>query len=136
MNTQKAALLQRNAELEKELTAKNRDLAVEAALERLRARTMAMHQSSELAEVASVMFEQLSLLGVSLWICGFTICKKDNEIVEAWMSPPDGKMMDDAMFIPFTIDQFSTAAYEAWKNQEQIYTDIMEGDELQQSHEE
>ncbi len=136
MNTQHTdLLLERNAELEKELEIKNRELEIEAALERLRARTMAMHQSPELAEAASVMFEQLSLLGISLWICGFTICKKDNEIVETWMSPPDGKVMD-AIFIPFTIDQFSTAAYEAWKNQEQIYTDIMEGVELQQSHEE
>src|SRR6187397_82604 len=67
--------------------AQAREAQIQLALERLRARTMAMHQSSELADAASVMFEQLSLLGVSLWICGFNICKKDSEIVECWVSP-------------------------------------------------
>ena len=54
------------------------ELEIEAALERVRARTMSMHQSSELAETATVLFEQLSSLGAKLWICGFAICKKDN----------------------------------------------------------
>jgi hypothetical protein len=73
--------------------AQAREAQIQLALERLRARTMAMHQSAELAEVASVMFEQLSLLGASLWICGFNICKVDSEIMEGWVCPPDGKMM-------------------------------------------
>jgi signal transduction histidine kinase len=115
--------------------AQAKEAQIQLALERLRARTMAMHQSSELAGTASVMFEQLSNLGASLWICGFNICKKDSEIVEVWVSPPDGKIMEP-MYTPYTIDHFSTAAYEIWKNQEGIYTDIVEGLELQQSHEE
>jgi signal transduction histidine kinase len=115
--------------------AQAREAQIQLGLERLRARTMAMHQSSELAESASVMFEQLSLLGASLWICGFNICQKDSEIVEGWISPIDGRLMQP-MYVPYTVDQFSTSAYQAWRNKGEIYSDIMEGIELKKSTEE
>ena len=41
-----------------ELEHKNRDLEIEAALERVRARTMAMQQPSELADTAAVLFSR------------------------------------------------------------------------------
>ena len=61
------AVKTRNAELEKMLAEKAehlqrsiRYLEVEAALERVRRRTMAMHHSDELAETAAVLFQQLT----------------------------------------------------------------------------
>jgi hypothetical protein len=56
-------ILKRNAELEKELAVKDRELEIETALERIRARALSMHSSDELMEVAKVLREQLSLLG-------------------------------------------------------------------------
>jgi hypothetical protein len=95
---------------------------------------MAMHHSSELAETAMLLFEQLTQLGASLWICGFCICKKDSQRVEKWVSPPDGKMMDP-VYVPYTIDEFEQCAYETWISGREIYSDIMEGIKLQESHE-
>ena len=53
------------AELEKQLAKSNRELEIEAALERVRARAMGMHSSHELSDVLSVLFEQYDILGVS-----------------------------------------------------------------------
>ena len=53
------------AELEKQLAQSNRELEIEAALERVRARAMGMHNSNELSVVLSVLFEQYDILGIS-----------------------------------------------------------------------
>ncbi|HZW66159.1 MAG TPA: hypothetical protein VFF23_10750, partial [Hanamia sp.] len=112
-----------------------REAQIQLALERVRARTMAMHNSAELSEAATVLFEQLSHLGAMLWICGFCICNKDSEIVEKWVSPPDAKPMDP-VYIPYTIEPFEKHAYETWKNGGEIYSDHEEGIALQKGHEE
>ncbi|MEP7144240.1 MAG: ATP-binding protein [Ferruginibacter sp.] len=62
---QEKLLIERNAELEKELAVKNRELEIEAALEKVRSRTLAMHKSDEHKEIAMVVFEKLQELGVA-----------------------------------------------------------------------
>ena len=52
-------------ELEKKLAKTKRELEIEAALERVRARAMGMHNSNELSDVLSVLFEQYDILGIS-----------------------------------------------------------------------
>ena len=64
MIEQKNNLQLRIAELEKELGEKERELEIEAALERVRARAMNMHHSFELSDVLSVLFEQYDILGI------------------------------------------------------------------------
>ncbi|HVG41657.1 MAG TPA: cell division protein ZapB, partial [Chitinophagaceae bacterium] len=54
-----------NAELQKKVAAYKRQLEIEAALERVRARGLGMHYSYELSDVLSVLFEQYDLLGIS-----------------------------------------------------------------------
>ena len=51
-------------ELKKQLAQSNRELEIEAALERVRARAMGM-QTHELSDVLSVLFEQYDILGIS-----------------------------------------------------------------------
>ncbi|HVG17308.1 MAG TPA: hypothetical protein VM935_20210, partial [Chitinophagaceae bacterium] len=51
-------------ELQKLVAAKDRELEIEAALERVRSRTVAMDNSSELDEVLAVLWEQFDLLGI------------------------------------------------------------------------
>ncbi|MGC4036999.1 MAG: ATP-binding protein [Chitinophagaceae bacterium] len=119
----------------KKAEAQAREGQIQLALERVRARTMAMHSSIELSEAAVLLFEQLSQLGANLWICGFCICDSNSEVVEKWMSPPDGKIMEPA-YVPYTLDLFEQHAYETWKNGGKIYHDHQEGSELQKSHQE
>ena len=58
--------------------AQAREAQIEAALERVRSRTLAMQKSDELAETSAVLFQQLILLGIEpnrLYIC---IVKNEN----------------------------------------------------------
>ena len=54
------AIKRRTAELE----IKNRELEIEAALERVRARSMSMQSSDELHDVLCVLFQQFDVLGI------------------------------------------------------------------------
>ena len=51
------------AEITKELTRKNRDLEIEASLERVRAVAMGMSQSDDLLSICETMFHELKKLG-------------------------------------------------------------------------
>ncbi len=73
-----------------ELVHKNRDLEIEAALERVRSRTMAMQKSDELAETSFLLDSQVRALGIKTRGCGFNIYG-GNESTE-WFSSELGTM--------------------------------------------
>jgi signal transduction histidine kinase len=50
-----------------------REAQIQLALERVRARTMAMHQSDELADLSLELVKQVQALGVPTWFCAFNI---------------------------------------------------------------
>ena len=107
-----------------------REAQVELALERVRARTMAMQKSTELGDVATVLFNELrSLGGVRLWTTGIGLCKKDEPIDEFWMCTEAG--IQPPFYIPHTEDPTHENMFEAWKNGEAYYTEQKEGAELQ-----
>ena len=66
------------AELEKQLAQSDRELEIEAALERVRARAMGMHNSNELSDVLSVLFEQYDILGISPVFSNLTLFDLEN----------------------------------------------------------
>jgi hypothetical protein len=64
MNRQKEQLLiKRNTKLEKELAAKNRELEIEAALEKVRAVAMSMMKPDDLSRICKILYKQLLSLG-------------------------------------------------------------------------
>ncbi|MCS5491319.1 ATP-binding protein [Algoriphagus limi] len=107
-----------------------RESQIEAALERVRARTMAMHKSKELSEVAAVLFEQLKILGANLWTAGFAICRKDEKLVEKWMGSPISGQFFEQLFIPYDADHGEQSMYDTWLNQVELYSYVQEGKEL------
>src|ERR1700753_3269827 len=60
---QEELLKDKYARLEKELAEKNRDLQIEAALERMRTVAMRMNKPDDLLNIARSMFDELLLLG-------------------------------------------------------------------------
>ena len=58
----------------------------QGALERVRARTMAMQQSTALPEAANLLFLQLQALGMPAWSAGYCIWEDDKKAVTLWMS--------------------------------------------------
>ncbi len=92
----------------------HREAQIELALERVRARTMAMQSSDEFADVAAVLFDQVRTLGGDLWGTGFGLCEEDAENEEFWFANENGVF--PAVSIPNTEDPAHKQMYEGWKS--------------------
>ncbi len=108
--------------------AQTRESQIQLALERVRARTMAMHHSAELADTASVLFEQIKELGFETWSCGFCIWKK-NDLSEVWMAADSGGLLPP-MLIPYKEEPTHRDIYIASLRGKAHHEKIWEGDEL------
>jgi hypothetical protein len=76
----------------KKAEAQAREAQIEAALERVRSRTMAMFRSDELAETSSLLFKQLTGLGIEPSRLFIGIIKNDQGDIDAWATMEDGKL--------------------------------------------
>ncbi|EMS35284.1 hypothetical protein C943_00057 [Mariniradius saccharolyticus AK6] len=120
------------AERTGELLVKNRELEVEAALERVRARTMAMEKSEELGEVATVLFSELNSLVDDLWTCGFVFCEENRQEDEWWLSLANGLIQP--FFLPNVGDFTHEALYRGWENGEVYRTVTLENEMLKEHY--
>ncbi|GAB5520362.1 MAG: hypothetical protein RhofKO_26130 [Rhodothermales bacterium] len=102
--------------------AQAREAQIEAALERVRARAMAMRSSDELAETASVLFQQLEVLEAHPVNSRSYIVLTDieKELAEVWMTQPDGKVRPGSHLIPTTGHPSVNYAYQAFLRQDPI----------------
>ncbi|OSZ73598.1 hypothetical protein CAP36_16415 [Chitinophagaceae bacterium IBVUCB2] len=82
--------------------AQAREAQIEAALERVRSRTMAMQRSDELLDVASILFQQVKALGVPQWNCGFNIWNTGDREFIYYPGSPDGVISPSPCKIPLT----------------------------------
>ncbi len=112
--------------------AQARESEIQLALERVRARTMAMHSSSELGEVAAVLFAQMNQLVTNLWTCGFVLCEKDRHEDEWWLSMDTG--FTRGFFLPNVGDHAHATLYEGWVDGEAFRTVQLEGEALQEHY--
>jgi hypothetical protein len=70
----------------------HREAQIELALERVRARTMAMQHSDELADASRVLDEQVRALGIETWGCAFHIYADNAEGDYEWFSSANGNL--------------------------------------------
>ncbi|MBL7874703.1 MAG: hypothetical protein JNL53_03515, partial [Cyclobacteriaceae bacterium] len=68
--------------------AQAREAQIEAALERVRSRSMAMHKSEELRDVIQLVFEQLVLLDFDIDSAQFDLNYKENDDLNVWTAIP------------------------------------------------
>jgi signal transduction histidine kinase len=66
--------------------AQTREGQIQLAMERVRARTMAMQRSDELPDAATILFQQIQALGMPAWSAGYCIWNDDKSAVTLWMS--------------------------------------------------
>jgi hypothetical protein len=64
---------------------------------------MAMQRSAELAEVATVLFQQVKALGVPQWTCGFNIWEIGDTDFTFYPGSPDGDILPPSK-VPLTED--------------------------------
>jgi signal transduction histidine kinase/ketosteroid isomerase-like protein len=112
--------------------AQAREAQIEAALERVRSRTMAMQKSSELGDVAAELFAQMNLLVNNLWTCGFVLCEKGRDEDEWWLSM-DGDFTR-GFFLPNVNDYAHSSLYEGWVKGEDFRAVQLDGESLQQHY--
>jgi signal transduction histidine kinase len=110
--------------------AQAREAKIEAALERVRARTMAMQRSDELAETAAIMFRQLIGLGIAPNRLYIIIVKDDNGDIEAWVTDEDGTRVSTQFTGNVYRNESFKKMYDGWKEQKKSITIVMQGEEL------
>jgi signal transduction histidine kinase len=115
----------------KQAEAQTREAQVELALERVRARTMAMHRSEELAETAVVMFKQLIGLGIEPNRLYIAIINDKSGNLEFWITDEDGDKMSSRYMVNINRNISIRKMYEGWVEKKQVLTIDMQGDELE-----
>jgi len=88
--------------------AQAREAKIETALEKARSRTMGMHSSDELPEVANVLFLEVQALGIPAWSCGYNILAEDKKSAKSWMSS------EGTLQTPFKLRLFGEASFAEW----------------------
>ncbi len=108
--------------------AQAREAEIELALERVRARTMAMQRSADLTDAANLLFQQVQVLGVPSWSCGFNIWEEKEKCFTAWMSSEG--ILQPPFKIPFSKVPTFNRFYESRQKGEVYYIEEMDGDAL------
>ena len=103
------------AALEKQLAQSHRELEIEAALERVRARAMGMHNSHELSDVLSVLFEQYDNLGISPVFSHLTLFDLEKNEFSYWTTGRKGKRVQAEQKIDMDAVDAWKESVENWK---------------------
>jgi|GEM_PF-754237 len=110
-----------------------REARIELALERVRARTMAMQKSGELTEVAELLFRQVRDLGIKAWTTGFNIWSEDNNSYVDYVTDANGGFME-----PYTVHTEKAEAFmemrDARKSGEEFYVQHLDGERLEKAY--
>jgi len=100
----------------KEAEAQARESQIEAALERVRSKAMAMQKSEDLADAVAIVFEELDKLNMGTLRCGISIINKENRTTNIWSTTKTEKGTavqvsgDESM----DIHPLLQGAYSAW----------------------
>ncbi len=116
-----------------ELEQKNRDLEIETALERVRAKTMAMHNSHDVGDTVVTLFDEVLKLGLDKSIrCGIGILDKATDHMETWSatSYPDGNVNLKMGMLNMTIHPMLIGLKKAWDSDKKGYSYDYIGDDV------
>src|SRR4030095_919904 len=111
-NLQLRDALKRQAD---EIKRMSRELEIEAALEEVRSRSLAMHKSDELKDVVNVVFKELRDLNIVMDSACILTFNQSTRGCTAWAANPD-LFSSTAADIPFFEDAISKVIYEARDN--------------------
>jgi signal transduction histidine kinase len=112
--------------------AQAKDAQIEAALERVRAQTMAMHSSEDVGKCIIKMFSELTALGVDENTrFGIGILNHENENNELWTARKDGEEVKMHIGnLDMTLHPLLISARKAWKEQLSLHRYVLVGQDL------
>jgi signal transduction histidine kinase/DNA-directed RNA polymerase subunit N (RpoN/RPB10) len=111
-----------------------RESQIQLALERVRARTMAMQKSNELAEAAHVLYEEFKTLNINTFTCGYLFIKEEQHKQTAWVTTPDGILLPDFIDFPLTGDHVLDKRYKDWKQKKPLHIFEIQGEANKEHH--
>ncbi|HOY17056.1 MAG TPA: ATP-binding protein [Haliscomenobacter sp.] len=129
LTDQNETLERQVAERTAELSQKNRELEIEAALERIRTRAMAMQHSDELSEAANLLSKEVRRLGIPIWSCGYNIMEKDGKSCVGWMSTEGA--LQPSFRIPLKVSPTFIKFCESRQNGEELFEEQIGGADLE-----
>ena len=119
----------------KQAEAQTREAQIEAALERVRTRAMAMRRSDELAEAAELLYKELKTLGIIPLSCGYVFLDEETEQGSVWMTTWEGSLFMGKWFLlPSTEDPVLRDRYASWKRKEPLHRVELEGGANREHH--
>jgi len=115
----------------KKAEAQAREAQIEASLERVRSKTMAMHNSQDVGDTVDTMFDELVKLGIKTNRCGILIFG-NTMFAEVWTakSNPEGKATLIIGQLDLSVHPLLTGIHQSWKEKDEVFTYPMLGDDL------
>ncbi|MCK0180099.1 ATP-binding protein [Flavobacteriaceae bacterium S0862] len=111
----------------KRAEAQARKAQIEAALEKIRSRTMAMQGSDELEEVVVLLYKELIKLNVTNFVsCGYVEVNEETERQLTWVTNPGGDSMA-LFYLPLKGDATFDKRYNAWKAKQTVFHQTVAG---------
>jgi signal transduction histidine kinase len=128
-NQQKQLLSEKNAELEKKLAAKTRELEIQTSLEKVRETTMAMQRSEDLKNANLVVLQQMQDRGITSPACFIVIMNEANASLEFTVA--NSKTQTISLFKGKINDNsVNQKMYDNWKSKSKSFVIDMQGKEL------
>ncbi len=112
--------------------AQAREAQIEAALERVRSQTMAMHNSEDVGKCIVKMFSELTSLGVDQGTrFGIGILNHHNENIQLWTARKDGEEVNMHIgSLDMNWHPLLKSARKAWKEQVALHEYVLEAEDL------
>jgi signal transduction histidine kinase len=104
-----------------------RELKIEAALERVRARAMAMQNSNELSALVDTVFKELTKLDFALNWCMINIIDESSLSNMVWAANPDTEKVPESYHMKFEDYPFHHAMMKTYKERKSKYVYVIEG---------
>jgi len=98
-----------------------KDLSIEAALERVRSEIASMRSKEDLPRVTPLIWKELTSLGVPFIRCGVFIVDEGLEVIQSYLSTPDGQSLG-VFNMPYNGDDIASKLYDHWIK-ELVYTE-------------
>ncbi len=112
--------------------AQAREAQIEAALERVRAKAMAMHSSDDISDATAIVFSELDRLGIVTHRCGIVIIHETKHM-DVWTATSKGEEKDVRVIgrVDMTIHPLLEGVFKAWKEQQPFYLYELAGQDRQ-----
>ncbi|MDZ4711407.1 MAG: hypothetical protein SGI89_03675, partial [bacterium] len=105
-----------------------REALIEAALERVRSRAMAMHKTDELLDAAELLYKELTSLEITSMAVSYAfVNEQEKNALYCGINPVDGKIPPIPFVFPHTETHVMRSILSSWKKQEAFY--VIELDE-------